>query len=374
MPPLLRAVTILAVAACTGCGGCGELGEALTKLEEAQSKARKAEQDKPAAGQPTGRQAFRAANRLIDIRSEGIAHGNTRLARRIARQYAKELRAEENASFKGGKKNRVLSMTGDDFLTYCRISGSQIVFLVHVPQLKRYTRQGRRDLLNLAWMVAIDVLYKHMTRPETSLKELDYSLAIGLRGAVFYGAVATGKAGLASKPTRTHFGLLAHAKTLHPFFVDPKPFTPESLTATYDLVPKKIKRRAKTLTVWHTKGAPVTAHRTSVEYNIRSRGRTYRASAAVYPRKAPHVNPDQDPRTYDPRTDRSRRHVYFRRLKDGYVACAYGQREESDFGPTCEVAKVSGERQLQVLLSLEEFEWAREGPQLAAILARASLI
>jgi hypothetical protein len=354
----------------------------LAKLEEAERKARKsaqpeaAKRDNTSAGQQlTAKQAFRAANRLIDVRSGRIAHGNTRLARRIARQYARKLRMEENASFKGGKKNRILSMTGDDFLTYCRISGSRIVLLVHVPQLKRYTREGRRQLLDLAWMVAVDVLYNHLARPEVPLEALGYSLAVGLRGAVFYGAVATGKAGLANpKPSKTYFGLRARAKTLHPFFVDPKPSPPESLVATYGLVSRKIKQGGTTLTVWHSKSIRVFKRRTGVEYGIRSKGRRYRVSAHVYPNKAPHVNPDQDPRSYDPRTDKRRRHVHFRRLKGGYVACAYDLHAESDFGPTCEVATVRGKRQLQVLLSLEESDWDREGPQLAAILAMASLI
>ncbi len=135
-----------------------------------------------------GEDAFRAASSLIISKSEGTAHGDTDEAKEMAQKYSEVLKVMQEKSFTGGKENRRFSLTGEDFLTYCRINDSSVVFLVHVPQLKRYKGEVRDSLLEIAWLIADQITEGH---PQAD----DLEIAVGLKGTAVFGGSAVGKRG-----------------------------------------------------------------------------------------------------------------------------------------------------------------------------------
>ena len=89
----------------------------------------------PAAPEVT---AFRAADAAIISSSGGAAYGNNDESKALAKSFSESMKMMEAELFTGGKEDRAGSMTGDEFLTYCQLNEASVVFLVHVPQFKRY--------------------------------------------------------------------------------------------------------------------------------------------------------------------------------------------------------------------------------------------
>ena len=130
------------------------------------------------------RSAFEAASRQIDAYSESEAFGNTGQARAMAQRFSRLMTSLDRIAFTG-RDDRGPSLSQGHFLTYVELRDESVCFLVHVPQLRAYDGEVRRSLLELAWMTA-----KEASRD--ARKGRDLRLGVGLRGAVAYGAVATG--------------------------------------------------------------------------------------------------------------------------------------------------------------------------------------
>jgi hypothetical protein len=141
---------------------------------------------KSSAPKSPAQKAFDDANLLITAKSKGIAHGNTETAIKRAAGSSETMEKLQKVAFTGGDKNRTVSLTGEKFLVYCQEAPDGVCFLVHVPQLKNYKNDVRVALANLAWTTA-----KMMT--VDLQKEKPLKLAVGLRGSLMYGALATGK-------------------------------------------------------------------------------------------------------------------------------------------------------------------------------------
>lgn len=137
-----------------------------------------------------GEVAFRAADQQVSINQGQVAAGNTAEA---AERFSKRLKLLQAVSFEGGKDESTrLSLSGGEFLTFCQVQPDSVAFLVHVPQLKAYKGESREALLGLAWSTAQEVT--------AELRQAgDRRLAVGLRGAVLYGALAAGQ-GAAERP------------------------------------------------------------------------------------------------------------------------------------------------------------------------------
>ncbi len=157
------------------------------------------------------RAAFKVADERIAFFRGEAAFGNTPEAQALARAFSSEMAALQELSFEGGADESTrVSLTRGEFLTHCQVGPRGVCFLVHVPQLKRYKGDVREELLSLAWLAA-----------NAAARDLpgkgDRELAVALRGAVMYGATATGRLG-AQEPTSRELASSVSESPLYPFF------------------------------------------------------------------------------------------------------------------------------------------------------------
>jgi acyl carrier protein len=133
-----------------------------------------------------GEAEFREANRQI-IRSQGgVAFGNNSAAVSLARDYSMSLKVLREGLFSKGNKD-AYSISKGEFLTYCQLNANSCVFLVHVPELRRFTSDAQKSLSELAWMNAQSILRTRSNSPPATL-------AVGVKGAVLYESVMIGHA------------------------------------------------------------------------------------------------------------------------------------------------------------------------------------
>ena len=128
--------------------------------------------------------AFHAADRQIVGGRQGIATGNSPEAVALARQFSTSLKAVRTELFTKGREG-ALSLTNGEFITYCQLRSDACVFLVHVPELRRFTGEAKESLAELAWENAQEVLQEHATSPPRTV-------AVGLKGAFLYNAILIG--------------------------------------------------------------------------------------------------------------------------------------------------------------------------------------
>jgi hypothetical protein len=110
-------------------------------LEEARQRA--------AEGPASSEDVFDNANRTITSSGGGHAYGNTESAIDMADQYSVMMKSMTDEMFSGGKQ-RAISLTDGEFLTYCQVNESSCAFLVHVPQLRQYKGEVRDALSSIA--------------------------------------------------------------------------------------------------------------------------------------------------------------------------------------------------------------------------------
>jgi hypothetical protein len=134
--------------------------------------------------QHPGEAAFREANRKIIANRGTMAFGNTPEAITLARDYLRSLKILREGFFSEGKKN-AYSVSKGEFLTFCQWNSNSCVFLVHVPELRRFTREAKESLTELAWINAQSVLNAGTTQPPSTV-------AVGVKGAMLYEAIWIG--------------------------------------------------------------------------------------------------------------------------------------------------------------------------------------
>lgn len=158
-----------------------------------------------------GKTEFEAANKLINVSSNGVAHGNTPEAKAAAAQFASSMKSMQSIAFTGSA-GRMMA-TGGEFLTYIHQDEKGMVVLCHVPGLRKYKDKETRDALaTIAWTCAQGVA--------KSLPGLtgEKSLIVGLRGFASYGPIWEGTVrGEATTQTDDIDG----RRRLYPFFVQP---------------------------------------------------------------------------------------------------------------------------------------------------------
>jgi hypothetical protein len=131
-----------------------------------------------------GQAEFDAANGQIASFSSEVGFGNTPAAADLAKKFAKKVKALEAENFEGSKDAEVDPITKGNFLTYCQMSGPNIVFLVQTPNLDTYEGDVRKGLFEIAWEAAQEVTGKPANK----------TLVIALRGKLLYGVIGKGSA------------------------------------------------------------------------------------------------------------------------------------------------------------------------------------
>ena len=144
--------------------------------------------------QQPGHADFRKADLLLTGRSEGTAHGNTPEAQALAAEFSLYLKQARKLGIESRKSTSIISLTGGEFLTYCRLTQDNCVFMVHVPDLRNFSREAKDYIADSAWFSALAV-----TEPrQAALK----NVCVGVRGVLMYDRVITGSPG---SPARAPF-------------------------------------------------------------------------------------------------------------------------------------------------------------------------
>lgn len=169
--------------------------------------------DNPIAKAP-GEAEFREANRVIIANRGTVAFGNNAAAIALAERYGTDLKLLRESLFTEGKEG-AYSLAKGEFLTFCHRTETTCVFLVHVPELRRFTEEAKQSLVELAWLNAQAVL-KNSAEPPPA------TVAIGVKGAVLYEAIWVGKfdpdAPGVDGGVETRTAGLEGTRLLYPFF------------------------------------------------------------------------------------------------------------------------------------------------------------
>ncbi len=134
------------------------------------------------AGAASGQQVFDAANSKITSNRNGSYHGNTPEAQNLARAFSSIAKGLRDQAIDRGKST--VSLSGGEFLTYAHVTPTRCVFLVHVPELRKFSNDAKETMAEIAWISAQKVAADLNPAPET--------LAVGIRGALLYDRVLSG--------------------------------------------------------------------------------------------------------------------------------------------------------------------------------------
>jgi hypothetical protein len=159
-----------------------------------------------------GADAFNRASEQISVYKGQDAFGNTTEAKELAARFSILLKSMRAMAFTEGHGGP--SLSEGHFITYCQLGQKSVLFLVHVPELRRFTSSARESLLDVAWMVGQE------TTSELR-KEGKQQLGIGLRGALLFGALGIGPATADKPTTRQTGGARIDQKQFHWFFEEP---------------------------------------------------------------------------------------------------------------------------------------------------------
>jgi hypothetical protein len=139
-----------------------------------------------------GEKEFDNADAQIDSFQGANAFGNSPEAVKLARRFSETIKARRAQMFSPRFEFQILDYTKGEFMTYCELHAGECVFIVHVPQLRKFdkdmfaTVDARKSLAQLAWATAQGVLKEQGTgKPRMEL-------AVGLRGISQYGPIMLG--------------------------------------------------------------------------------------------------------------------------------------------------------------------------------------
>ena len=132
-----------------------------------------------------GEAEFSEAQRtIIAARGQIVAHGNTPEAEHLAArlsQAMKKARVELFTESRTDPLDKELT-TGGDFLVFCQLNADACVFLIHVPDLRRFTSDGKESLAQLAYVAAARLL-------DAEKKTGVQKLVVATKGDLFYDRV-----------------------------------------------------------------------------------------------------------------------------------------------------------------------------------------
>ncbi|WP_395738536.1 hypothetical protein [Prosthecobacter sp.] len=126
---------------------------------------------------------FDKANHLISMDKGQEAYGNTPEAQQMAVEFAQMVKLGRRLGIQAGKKPTI-SLSHGKFLTYCRVNADSCAFMVHVPDLRKFSKDAKEYIADVAWTVAMDAALELKPQPKR--------LAVGIRGALLYDTVIEG--------------------------------------------------------------------------------------------------------------------------------------------------------------------------------------
>lgn len=135
-------------------------------------------------GSSPGSAAFTEANNLIDMDKGKTAYGNTPDAEKLAAAFSEMVMMGREMGVQKTRKKPSISLSHGKFLSYCRINPDSCVFMVHVPDLRKFTDDAKRYMVEMAWTVA--------SLQAAELKPRPKRVAVGVRGAFLYDEVVEG--------------------------------------------------------------------------------------------------------------------------------------------------------------------------------------
>jgi hypothetical protein len=177
-----------------------------------------AESATSSSGKPA---ALKEAETAISSRSNGINHGNTPQALEAATKFGKAQQTFREVAI-GKTKQSAFSLSDGEFLTHCHATPRSIAFLVHVPSLRKFSKDAKDALAEVAGGLAVGAV-QAMTPPPTRI-------AVGIRGAVLYDRIIVIETG-EGQATQTYPG--TDDERLYPFYtqIDEPQAQPNSVKA-----------------------------------------------------------------------------------------------------------------------------------------------
>lgn len=178
-----------------------------------------------------GEKLFEAADDMIRSDKGKEAFGNNTKARALAADFAKQVQLLRDMGIEKGKKSTV-SFSNGKFLTYCQLNADSCAFMVHVPQLRKFSDDAKNFMGTAAWSAAVNCASTLDPKPK--------KIAVGVRGAILYDRVLIGRPVMDDDGENPEAGIDERFvggspdERLHPFFEPPparKPAAKPAATA-----------------------------------------------------------------------------------------------------------------------------------------------
>ncbi len=141
-------------------------------------------QEQERAKQP-GYVQFKQAEKFVGSWAGADGKGNTAKATEAAQNFTTVLKAYRALAVSESKSKKSES-SKDHFITWCEVQGNRCLFVVHVPDLRRFKDDAKTAIAEGAWFAA-QVSSKKLDLPA------DAELAVALRGDVLYDRLITGR-------------------------------------------------------------------------------------------------------------------------------------------------------------------------------------
>lgn len=168
----------------------------------------------PSVKQP-GEAQFREANRQIIRLKDKAAMGNCPLAEQLAADFGTSVTELRNQAIEKGHDDR-LSLSHGQMLVFCQLTETHCAFLVHVPELRKFTGKAQQVMTAICWTSAQEVLRAKQIKRE--------HLAVGMKGVMLYESILVGRS--VDDPSAEESGMGERTdsmNSLYPFFVGAPP-------------------------------------------------------------------------------------------------------------------------------------------------------
>ena len=170
------------------------------------------------ATEATGKDAFEEASRSIGSNRDGVGHGNTPEAQKLAERLS-DLLDTLGEKIPHLNDQETMDATHGHFIVYCQLNKDSAAFLIHVPNLRHYTTESKHEIAKLCYATACAAL--KINGNDTGIRKV----AIATRGAFFYDTALLGSYPAPKDPAQLEKSgeagnrCRADAPGIYPFFL-----------------------------------------------------------------------------------------------------------------------------------------------------------